>query len=533
MPRSDPVLPQALEQARLAQFEQARRRPASRGLTQADPVRAAAYRQALNFVNWGAAVQGGRNAEGLSAAVEALERLEAVGWGEQLHWCFGALGFSLALAGDLEAALRYIERGLADARRQGDDKAYRARLGNKGAALAVAGQRQLAIQVYEQALAQSPEGPEGLNERFQLHNNIAYCQLLLARRAEPAVRSELAGAALMHTEAALPLLQALEALKAQPPWRRAWVLSHHGAALTLLGRLAEAEAVLREAQPLALGHQRVALTLAVHLAQLLCADGRHNEARVQLQGALQLDVEALLDPSVDELQECFMRLEIQCGQSDAALHWAALRMARLEARHQRQLETVRRHLELFQRIDQERQLERERNQQQLRFWQDEALRDPLCGTLNRRGLQAAAQALLQPDSAVAVLMLDLDHFKRINDSFGHALGDEVLRRATERMQGVIREGDVLARLGGEEFCVLLPHCQPEQALRIADKLRLQIERTAWAELAPALQVTVSAGVSAGSGADPLDALIEAADQGLYAAKAAGRNRVASVGAGAP
>jgi len=227
-----------------------------------------------------------------------------------------------------------------------------------------------------------------------------------------------------------------------------------------------------------------------------------------------------------------MRLEIQAGRPDAALYWAAQRMARLESRHQRQLETVRRHIELFQRIDQERQQERERSQQQLRFWQDEALRDPLCATLNRRGLQAAAQALLQPDSAVAVLMLDLDHFKRVNDGFGHAIGDAVLRCAAARLQAVIREGDVLARLGGEEFCVLLPRCQQEQALRIAEKLRAQVEQTAWAELAPMLQVMVSVGVSAGSGADPLDTLIKAADQGLYAAKAAGRNRVVCV-RGAP
>jgi len=293
MPRSDTVLPQALEQARLAQFDRARQ-TLRQGLAQAGPVLAAAYQQALHFIEWGAAMQAGGNAQGLSQAIEALERLEAAGWGEQLHWCFGALGFSLALAGDLEAALRYIERGLADARQRGDAAAYRTRLGNKGAALAVAGQRQLAIQVYEQALAESPEGPEGLNERFQLHNNIAYCQLLLARQSEPAARHELAAQALTHTEAALPLLQDLEAVKAQPPWRRAWALSHHGAALTQRGRLSEAEAVLREGQPLAAGHRRVALALAVHLAQMLCTAGRFDEARAQLQAAAGLDAEELL-----------------------------------------------------------------------------------------------------------------------------------------------------------------------------------------------------------------------------------------------
>jgi diguanylate cyclase (GGDEF)-like protein len=186
---------------------------------------------------------------------------------------------------------------------------------------------------------------------------------------------------------------------------------------------------------------------------------------------------------------------------------------------------VRRLLGLYQRIEQAQRAEREQAQQQLRFWQDEALRDPLCGVLNRRGLQMAARGLLQPGRLVAVLLLDLDHFKSINDRFGHALGDQVLVQAAQLMQSAIREGDLLARLGGEEFCVLLPGCGPEPAQRLADKLRTRIAEADWSLLDPALGLSVSGGIATGQGEASLDELIAVADQRLYEAKAEGRNRI--------
>jgi diguanylate cyclase (GGDEF)-like protein len=125
---------------------------------------------------------------------------------------------------------------------------------------------------------------------------------------------------------------------------------------------------------------------------------------------------------------------------------------------------------------------------------------------------------------LAVLMLDLDHFKRINDAHGHACGDLVLRQTTQAMQSTLRAGDIVGRFGGEEFVVLLPGTDLKQAVGAAERCRAAVERMRIAE-APYVSVTASVGVAAfPDHADDLDGLLKAADDAMYAAKAEGRNR---------
>jgi diguanylate cyclase (GGDEF)-like protein len=482
-----------------------------------------ALQHAQALVRWRLAVQVGRNAQGLSEAIDALEHLRERGHAERLAWCYGSLALSVALAGDLDLALRYTEEGLADARQRGDALETCLRLNGKGAVLAVSDQRAQALQVYAEALKQLPDSPDALATRLLLLNNMAYCELMLARAGDESAdeREQRGLRALQHAQAAGVALG--EPLPED--WRGAWTLSNTGAALDLLGRSAEAEQAYLRAQQSVRGHHRVALALAANHARLLVGAGRLDEARSLLEPLLGADGDQPLDPTVDDLLEIRMILEIRAGQAEAALRWAAQRFQRQEQRHRLQIATVRRLLGLYQRIEQAQRAEREQAQQQLRFWQDEALRDPLCGVLNRRGLQIASRGLLQPGRLVAVLLLDLDHFKSINDRFGHALGDQVLVQAAQLMQAAIREGDLLARLGGEEFCVLLPGCGPEPAQRLADKLRTRIAEADWSRLDPALGLSVSGGIATGQGEASLDELIAIADQRLYEAKAEGRNRI--------
>jgi diguanylate cyclase (GGDEF)-like protein len=158
---------------------------------------------------------------------------------------------------------------------------------------------------------------------------------------------------------------------------------------------------------------------------------------------------------------------------------------------------------------------------------DQAQRDPLTGLHNRRALVerfaeelAHHRATAQP---LALAVLDIDHFKRINDSHGHAAGDRVLCSLAREMCDALRASDTVYRTGGEEFALLLPGADAGNALRRVDALR---ERVAAAELGVGGQpVTFSAGVAAvGPGLETLDALLQAADRALYAAKASGRNR---------
>jgi diguanylate cyclase (GGDEF)-like protein len=149
--------------------------------------------------------------------------------------------------------------------------------------------------------------------------------------------------------------------------------------------------------------------------------------------------------------------------------------------------------------------------------------DPLTGVLNRRGLDVAL-----PESSaalVSVAMCDLDRFKRINDGFGHAAGDEVLRRVCQLLSTVLRAGDGVVRWGGEEFLVVLPGIELDRARRIVERARSWIEREPIEIAGQMLDVTISVGVAERRAGETREALIGRADDALYAAKQAGRNRV--------
>ncbi len=128
---------------------------------------------------------------------------------------------------------------------------------------------------------------------------------------------------------------------------------------------------------------------------------------------------------------------------------------------------------------------------------------------------------------LGVLLLDIDHFKRVNDTYGHAAGDHVLCEFAERMTRHLRAGDVAGRWGGEEFLVILPGTDLDGALHVAERIRASVDATPFdtsETSGPAISVTVSGGCVVGP-ADTPDDLVSAADDGLYAAKDAGRNRI--------
>jgi diguanylate cyclase (GGDEF)-like protein len=131
------------------------------------------------------------------------------------------------------------------------------------------------------------------------------------------------------------------------------------------------------------------------------------------------------------------------------------------------------------------------------------------------------------DSSIAILMMDIDHFKKINDTYGHATGDLVLQRLAELCQRELRNVDLVGRLGGEEFAIVLPQTDGEHALEVAGRLRETIQRTGVAlERGLPVHFTVSIGIAVLS--DPatnIDTLLSKADGALYEAKRAGRNRV--------
>jgi diguanylate cyclase (GGDEF)-like protein len=156
--------------------------------------------------------------------------------------------------------------------------------------------------------------------------------------------------------------------------------------------------------------------------------------------------------------------------------------------------------------------------------------DPLTGALNRRAFVARGTRLVQrhchESAPLSLLFLDLDHFKSLNDRLGHSGGDDVLMRFVAVVHGNIRPTDFLFRIGGEEFCCLLPHTRADQAHTAAERIRHQFENASVDVAGTPVKSTVSIGIASTEtfGYD-LDTLMRKADMAVYAAKRQGRNRV--------
>lgn len=167
----------------------------------------------------------------------------------------------------------------------------------------------------------------------------------------------------------------------------------------------------------------------------------------------------------------------------------------------------------------------------------ETVTDPLTGVYNRRFMEQRLREEVSKARRyhfkLAVLMLDLDHFKPVNDRLGHQAGDQVLIEIGELVNRELRDSDILARYGGEEFLVIAPNTEPSAATSLAERLRKRIEsHTFLSDFDKAqkleTQVTVSIGIANfGDSCDDEESLIQVADQNLYRAKHGGRNRVAA------
>lgn len=158
-----------------------------------------------------------------------------------------------------------------------------------------------------------------------------------------------------------------------------------------------------------------------------------------------------------------------------------------------------------------------------------SLKDPLTGLYNRRYFSSQANVIQETSKRyafpVSLVLCDIDHFKSINDTFGHAVGDSVLQDFAARISAFIREGDLLARFGGEEFVLLLPQTQIEDAQKFAERLRSMIEQSDIVVGEEIIKYTASFGVSPLIHQGDLEFCLNAADEALYRAKHEGRNRV--------
>lgn len=154
-----------------------------------------------------------------------------------------------------------------------------------------------------------------------------------------------------------------------------------------------------------------------------------------------------------------------------------------------------------------------------------ATTDALTGLKNRRYLQGKLEKMVASATegrlCLSVLLIDVDHFKHVNDTYGHPAGDAVLQELSGKLRKYSRKGDLIARMGGEELIVVLPDTDQWEAADFAERLRLNIDRGPW----KSVTVTVSIGVAGCQAEDTVASLLSRADEALYESKKKGRNRV--------
>lgn len=161
-------------------------------------------------------------------------------------------------------------------------------------------------------------------------------------------------------------------------------------------------------------------------------------------------------------------------------------------------------------------------------YKQESTKDFLTGLNNVRRFDVLINEVIEHSESrneqLSLLMLDIDHFKKINDTFGHSIGDDVLKELAYVIAGSCRSEDIVSRVGGEEFCAILPNCTVGKALEIAERIRIAVENHIFTD--KKLRITISIGVANyPKTVHSIHSIIEEADKALYNSKRTGRNKV--------
>ena len=387
---------------------------------------------------------------------------------------------------------------------------------------------------------------DGTEEMFSALNNLADHLLIDCDAAQGETRQALIARALAYATEALTLAQA-----AGNAHREAVCLDNLAVANvksgqydTALGQLSRLEDIAlaqgyRVMQVTALSHRallesrRGEFGAAIHFYELALAAAHENDDRIAL-------------PSLR--QGLYESYKLHGDAANALRHHEellALERARLMQRADRQARLLLNRIEVEQaqaaveraRLDAEVQrLHSARLESENQKLAAEALElgksafeDQLTGLANRRRIQQELPAHLARavgrEAELSVAAIDLDHFKQVNDHFGHSVGDDVLRAVARIFIDNTRATDLLVRMGGEEFLVLFVGTPLRAATEICERLRRSVEAHDWDCLAPGLHVTISIGLCDATDSDDVRTLLERADASLYAAKRSGRNRV--------
>jgi diguanylate cyclase (GGDEF)-like protein len=453
-----------------------------------------------------------------------------------------AISFVHDALGDFASALDCQFKALTLDERIGDESSRAASLRTIGIVYSRSGDPVAGLEFYRKSLALCTRDGDAI-ERAKTLNNIGINLKNLGDLT--GAQAALDEARQVFVDLGLPLHEAA-------------TLNNAGLVLERLGDHAAAERTLREALDLSesTGYRYGVAHASLALGKLYLARGRHADARTWLDAALDTCRRHQLRPTQYEVHEALAELHERTGDTAAALaHYRQFHALEREVQSEAasdKLRALKIQLELAA-ARREAELERERQESLTRAnaeldalnvtlteanlqktmlldkLERQTYEDALTGIANRRRLDqrlADEFALaLRHGRPLAVAMVDLDHFKAVNDRFSHAVGDAALRATAKVMTSRMRHTDLVARFGGEEFVIVLVETDAAAARQVCEQLCEAIAQFGWTSIHPGLQLTVSIGVCADTSVPSYDRMLALADRNLYSAKAAGRNRV--------
>ncbi|MBC7710573.1 MAG: diguanylate cyclase [Rhizobacter sp.] len=451
---------------------------------------------------------------------------------EVLRW----IGFCACDTGDFANAIKYATECFNFAELYGDQRSRILAFCLLGACFERTGDPWQGERLLQQGLAVA----RALGENYPLVATLNNLAVVLTGKFYLLRDSALSMEAIDSLNASLPL--AREVAERVPllndPYFLIFSEGNLGEILVHLGQLEEAETLLNRSLTAALaqGFHSVVSRVRCSIAEMHLARGENPAAR-------QLLIELLANPATTQNASTLLRAYYGLylayradGESSQAL-LALENFRRIES--QRTLQQLKARSDLMvtrlEASENERKgLERaygivKAHESRAVALERLALEDELTGLGNRRALDLNLPGMLEAAALnrtpLAVMVLDLDHFKRVNDAFGHAIGDKVLVQIAQIVGEQTRPNDLVTRTGGEEFVLVLPGTNHQDAFDVCERLRLRVSDFPWSSLAPNLAVTVSAGI-ASAPAYVAATLLERADLAMYRAKKAGRNRVA-------
>jgi diguanylate cyclase (GGDEF)-like protein len=476
-----------------------------------------------------------------ASSLKAIALLEEAERDSSLAQALSIGGSNLARIGEPTEGLEYINRAVELAQASGDRVIQSRVLGNLGIYYSLTRNYERAIEATQAAIdLQRPYSDHWLP---LMNLGALYLESAAARQGPEAELSEQARHELQSSyECSLQAEAHFAAVDIGP--LRAVCIGNMGVALLRLGRLEEAQVKLEEERQISArgGYRDTEEEALGYLGVLALRRGDHAQAEQFMKQALSIAEENHERESIGRAWLNLSNLREAMGDFREALNcfrrYHEVTQSRLaeqaEARAEAfavklEIERARLGAELHRLRAAELTATNQKLEAEAKLLDRYANEDSLTGLANRRFLNAAlAKAFAQSvasDNPMTVAIIDVDHFKAVNDTFSHAIGDQVLQALARILTTQCRGRDLVARLGGEEFVVIFDAESANDALPVSERMRSAVERFDWASLDTRLSVTVSIGLASRTDQSAPEQLLASADSALYDAKRAGRNCV--------